>query len=403
MHARSLSNPIANLLHPNVSFEKAWFEKLKPALHSIFEQRTSSLSFEELYRHAYQLVNGSKSSALYKHLEHEMNQRSLVISELLSLAPDSSFLDSFVTHCQNYLQSAKLISDIFMYLDRNYISTQPDLDSVYNMCVITLTHVFFPSNPPSFLQQRLSSILEDSFNRARTHWMSDVDISDSSKNAIRILFSLGFNSRTVYLHVIESHFLHATFSFYTQYSSDRLMNVSLADYINDVSRVLTFEESLVKSAVDDVGANASRKVAHQALILDHLDHIFSLDSGPIIWLKVPDQNLKTLNQFYFLIKEEKPALERLTAMVIDFLSSSMSTVFLNFSENFDTNFIMFVESVIHLFNQVFVQILKNSFENDPYVKRSVSDAFEKLSTLTAILTRKTLPLSLYHSVDMLIT
>lgn len=94
---------------------------IKEAIHKIYQKQASSLSYEELYRTAYNLV-------LHKHGELLYNGVKATTVELLQPIVDKLLRcgeDDLLRRINEIWQQEKLciimIKDILMYMDKNYV------------------------------------------------------------------------------------------------------------------------------------------------------------------------------------------------------------------------------------------------------------------------------------------
>jgi len=115
--------------------ESIW-ATLKNAIQEIQKKNNSGLSFEQLYRNAYNMVLHKHGTRLYyglrevvsEHLEQKVRQE--VLESL-----HSNFLPKLNQAWTDHQTSMVMIRDILMYMDRVYVQ-QRGLDNVYNLGLI---------------------------------------------------------------------------------------------------------------------------------------------------------------------------------------------------------------------------------------------------------------------------
>lgn len=106
---------------------------LKNAIQEIQKKNNSGLSFEQLYRNAYNMVLHKHGNRLYfglrevvsEHLEQKVRQE--VLESL-----HSNFLPKLNQAWTDHQTSMVMIRDILMYMDRVYVQ-QREVDNVYNL------------------------------------------------------------------------------------------------------------------------------------------------------------------------------------------------------------------------------------------------------------------------------
>ncbi|KAL0222822.1 hypothetical protein P9112_002212 [Eukaryota sp. TZLM1-RC] len=374
--SRTAVAPVGFNQFASVSLQSTWTNYLRPAIYSIFECKTSTLSFEELYRHVYNLVNSNKASSLYEHLQSEMHIYITSLSQSLALSADTDFLDNLVNHFNQYIKAAGLISDIFMYLDRAYISSKPNLDSIKNLCIHAFISVIFPAtNSP--VKDRLVSLLLSSFTKARNQRIPPSDLPSSVKNAVSMLMYLGLGERSVYLAVFEGALLNDTINYYSNYASQRLASLSLSDYLSDVTDCLTFEESLVSFIVDFQGGKAARETAHSVLIESHIDHIMVAEAGPQLWIKSPHDYERPLRLLFDLISVTDVGIDALSHLLSNWLSENLLRLRQQLAIQSDTFYIEFTRSLIELYSDTIDLVVNDYFKSFTPLKRTTLDVFDQ--------------------------
>lgn len=129
--------PKRNFSSQTVEFESAW-SKLSLAISQIHQKNASKLSFEELYRTAYNLVLYKFSKKLYESVQDEVrgHLERIVQTELGPLISGGSSnptqtLKELDRIWNDHCLCMRLISDILMYLDRVY-SKETHMPLIYD-------------------------------------------------------------------------------------------------------------------------------------------------------------------------------------------------------------------------------------------------------------------------------
>lgn len=128
--------PKRNFSSQTVEFEPAW-SKLSLAINQIHQKNASKLSFEELYRTAYNLVLYKFSKKLYESVQDEVrgHLERIVQTELGPLISAGSnptqTLKELDRIWNDHCLCMRLISDILMYLDRVY-SKETHMPLIYD-------------------------------------------------------------------------------------------------------------------------------------------------------------------------------------------------------------------------------------------------------------------------------
>ena len=99
-------------------------ETIKGAISEIYNQNASSLSFEELYRKAYDMVLHKHGNKLYVGVKTEILIHLGNFREKIVASTDDGFLSTLIFYWGVHISSIKMIADILMYMDRRYAATE---------------------------------------------------------------------------------------------------------------------------------------------------------------------------------------------------------------------------------------------------------------------------------------
>jgi len=107
----------------NWSQEQAFqhWTTIKEAIHKIYLQQASSLSYEELYRTAYSLVLHKHGELLYNGVKQTTVELLHPIVEKLLRSSDEDLLKKVNDIWKQEKLCIVMIKDILMYMDRNYV------------------------------------------------------------------------------------------------------------------------------------------------------------------------------------------------------------------------------------------------------------------------------------------
>jgi Cullin family len=93
---------------------KSTWGKLEAAIEKIHEQNASSLSFEELYRYAYNMVLHRWAPMLYAGMENSLRDHLAQVTKELETYTDMAFMRQLLLKWSMYHKSTQLIRDILM-------------------------------------------------------------------------------------------------------------------------------------------------------------------------------------------------------------------------------------------------------------------------------------------------
>ena len=111
--------------------ESIW-RALRSAIKEIHKERASALSFEELYRNAYNLVLQKHGDMLYRGVSEQVKLHLRSVGETVAQSSDDNLLQTLNQAWDKHTNTMVMIHDILMYMDRTYVKQQKK-DHVYNL------------------------------------------------------------------------------------------------------------------------------------------------------------------------------------------------------------------------------------------------------------------------------
>jgi len=106
------------------------WSNLSQAIDQIYRQNASSLSFEELYRNAYNMVLSKRGQVLYDGVKEKIKTRLGVVCDIIANTNNNSILATLAKEWSLHCVSLRMIRDILMYMDRMF-SPQQKLPLTY--------------------------------------------------------------------------------------------------------------------------------------------------------------------------------------------------------------------------------------------------------------------------------
>ncbi|KAI6686444.1 hypothetical protein NL676_032357 [Syzygium grande] len=100
--------------------DKTW-KILEHAIHEIYNDNASSICFEDLYRHAYNMVMHGFGEKLYSGLATTMTAHLEEMSKSIEDAQGGLFLEELNRKWNDHIKALKMIGDILMYMHRTFI------------------------------------------------------------------------------------------------------------------------------------------------------------------------------------------------------------------------------------------------------------------------------------------
>ncbi|XP_030383867.1 cullin-3 isoform X2 [Scaptodrosophila lebanonensis] len=352
--------------------ETIW-ASLKNAIQEIQKKNNSGLSFEQLYRNAYNMVLHKHGNRLYyglrevvsEHLENKVRQD--VLESL-----HSNFLPKLNQAWTDHQTSMVMIRDILMYMDRVYVQ-QKDVDNVYNLGLILFRDqvVRFSEIQKALREKLLGMVMEERHGEAINHL--------AIKNACTMLITLGINSRTVYEEDFEKPFLTQSAAFYKFESQNFLAENNAGVYIKKVEARITEESSRAALYLDKDTEPRIVRVVEEELIKKHMRTIVEMENSGVVHM-IKNSKTEDLACTYKLFSRLKEEGLKVIADTMSAYLREQGRMLVKEEENGNTNPITFVQNLLDLKDR-FDQFLFHSFGNDRIFKNVISSDFEHFLNL----------------------
>ncbi|XP_064535288.1 cullin-3-A isoform X1 [Drosophila montana] len=346
---------------------------LKNAIQEIQKKNNSGLSFEQLYRNAYNMVLHKHGNRLYhglsdvvsKHLEQKVRQE--VLERL-----HSNFLPKLNEAWTDHQTSMVMIRDILMYMDRVYVQ-QRGLDNVYNLGLNLFRDqvVRFPEIQKALRERLLGMVMEERHGEPINHL--------AIKNACTMLITLGINSRTVYEEDFEKPFLSQSAAFYKFESQNFLAENNAGVYIKKVEARITEESSRAALYLDKDTEPRIVRVVEEELIKKHMRTIVEMENSGVVHM-IKNSKTEDLACTYKLFSRLKEEGLKVIADTMSAYLREQGSMLVKEEENGNTNPITFVQNLLDLKDR-FDQFLLHSFSNDRLFKNVISADFEHFLNL----------------------
>ncbi|KAJ7537238.1 hypothetical protein O6H91_12G104400 [Diphasiastrum complanatum] len=225
--------------------ERTW-KILEDAIHQIYNHNASNLSFEELYRSAYNMVLHKYGDKLYYGLLNTMTQHLQEIGRLIEAAQGGLFLEEMNSKWMEHNKALQMIRDILMYMDRTYVANY-NKTPVHELG-LNLWRDNIVRSPK--IRDRLLDTLLDLVHRERT---GEVINRGLMRNITKMLMDLG---STVYQEELESR--------------SSLKHSDCADYLKKAERRLNEEIERVSQYLDTKSESKITAVVEKEMKFNHM-------------------------------------------------------------------------------------------------------------------------------------
>jgi cullin 3 len=352
-----------------VSMDPAYAQKtwklLKGAIHEIHKQNASGLSFEELYRNAYNMVLHKHGDILYNGLKEVVNDHLKGVAGNVSIAIEENFLPELRKSWNDHKTSMLMIRDILMYMDRVFV-VHNNTASVYDLG-LALFRDNIARNPK--IKDRLSNTLLDMVHRERNGEVIDRGLVSSITH---MLIDLGINSRVVYEEDFERLFLESSANFYRLESMEFITSNSCSDYMKKIEARLKEEQGRVAHYLDPSTEPKIKEVAERELISQHMRTLVEMENSGLISM-LRDDKMEDLKRMYQLFGRVSGGLQ----IMRDLMSNDVREIgkaIVNDEEKAKEGG-TYVQSLLDLKDK-YDKLLSAALNNDKTFQHSLNQAFE---------------------------
>ncbi|CBI31974.3 unnamed protein product, partial [Vitis vinifera] len=258
--------------------DKTW-KILEHAIHEIYNHNASGLSFEELYRNAYNMVLHKFGEKLYSGLVSTMTSHLKDISKFIEAAQGGLFLEELNRKWADHNKALQMIRDILMYMDRTFIPSThktPVHELGLNLWRDNIIH-------SSKIQTRLLNTLLELVLRERN---GEVINRGLMRNIIKMLMDLG---SSVYQEDFEKPFLEVSADFYRVESQKFIECCDCADYLKKAERRLNEEMERVSQYLDAKSEVKITNVVEKEMIANHMLRLVHMENSGLVNMLLDDK------------------------------------------------------------------------------------------------------------------
>ncbi|KIZ00668.1 cullin 3 [Monoraphidium neglectum] len=286
-------------MDPNYA-DKTW-KVLEDAIREIHNQNASGLSFEELYRNAYNMVLHKYGDRLYNGVAQALTRQLQTIAGRVEAAQGESFLKELKARWDDHIKSTQMIRDILMYMDRTYV-TQQHKTPVFQLGLdLWRDHVVHNAT----IQQRMLATLNDLISRERA---GEVIERSLLRATTQMLVDLG---PAVYEADFERPFLAGAADFYAKEAQAFVASCDCPQYLRKAERRLGEEVDRVKHYLDASTEAKITRVVENELIREQMRALVDMEGSGLVAMLEGDK-YEDLGRMYGLLKrvEGGPGLMR---------------------------------------------------------------------------------------------
>lgn len=341
--------------------DKTW-KILEHAIHEIYNHNASGLSFEELYRNAYNMVLHKFGEKLYSGLVSTMTSHLKDISKFIEAAQGGLFLEELNRKWADHNKALQMIRDILMYMDRTFIPSThktPVHELGLNLWRDNIIH-------SSKIQTRLLNTLLELVLRERN---GEVINRGLMRNIIKMLMDLG---SSVYQEDFEKPFLEVSADFYRVESQKFIECCDCADYLKKAERRLNEEMERVSQYLDAKSEVKITNVVEKEMIANHMLRLVHMENSGLVNMLLDDK-YDDLGRMYNLFRRVPNGLSTIREVMTSHIRDTGKHLVTDPERLRDP-----VEFVQRLLDEKdkYDKIIGSSFNNDKTFQNALTSSFE---------------------------
>ena len=363
--SKFIIKPFQHNVQMDEEYANRTWQTLHEAIREIHRQNASGLSFEELYRNAYNMVLHKFGDKLYNGLSDTITRHLQAVAGQVADSNDELFLPELKDKWDKHKLSSIMIRDILMYMDRTYVASQKKTPVYERGLQIFRDEVCRNAR----IKDRLLHMLLDLVQRERTGEMIERGLL---KTITSMLVELG---RDVYTRDFESPFLSASATFYQAESQEYIAQNSAADYIKKAEQRLQEEADRVAHYLDAATEAKIREVAERELIGRHMRTIAEMEHSGVVAM-IEDNKLDDLKRAYELFKRVTQPTSGLT-VIREIMAAHVRArgTELVSDEERNRDPVAYVTGLLALRDK-YEAVIKEAFSDDKQFKNALNKAFE---------------------------
>ncbi|KAJ4711317.1 Cullin [Melia azedarach] len=341
--------------------EKTW-KILEHAIHEIYNHNASGLSFEELYRNAYNMVLHKFGDKLYSGLVTTMTLHLKEISKSIEAAQGGLFLEELNRKWNDHNKALQMIRDILMYMDRTYIPSTHKTP-VHELGLNLWRDNIIRCNK---IQTRLLNTLLELVQRERT---GEVINRGLMRNIIKMLMDLG---SSVYLEDFEKPFLEVSAEFYKGESQKFIECCDCGEYLKKAERRLNEEMERVTHYLDAKSEEKITNVVEKEMIANHMLRLVHMENSGLVNMLLDDK-YEDLGRMYNLFRRVPNGLLTIREVMTSHLRETGKQLVSDPERLKDP-----VEFVQRLLDEKdkYDNIISSAFNNDKTFQNALNSSFE---------------------------
>ena len=341
--------------------DKTW-KIIRDAIREINTRNPSGLSFEELYRNAYNMVLHKFGDKLYDGVRTEITAHLQQVSSKIEQAQGLEFLEELRVKWNNHNGSMRWMGDILMYMDRTYVLQQRKM-SVHEMGLqLWRDHVVRSPQTHEWLQKEM-------LDRVARERQGEVIDRGLMKGVVKMLTDLGL---AVYRQDLEAPFLRDATEFYFAEATEYMSQCDCSEYLRKAQRRLDEELERVSSYLDKSTEEKVLDVVQEQMLEKHMQTLVMMENSGLVSMLLADK-YDDLKRMYTLFKLTSQGLSTMRGVLLEHLRSSGKVLVTD--PELCKDAVAYVDRLL-VEKAKYDAIVSKAFDNDKSFQTTINSAFE---------------------------
>lgn len=247
---------------------RTW-QLLEHAIKQIFDRNASSLSYEELYRNAYNMVNHQYGGMLYLNVEtcFERRLEFLFSEQIMPHSDESELLRVIAVVFQEFRVAISMVRECLMYMDKNFVpeNGKPHVLGMGLQLFRTIIVEHMGIRP------KLTRLTIDIIQRDR---LGENVNRMLLRDVVNMLAEVG-----CYKHVLEDEFLRVSRIYYHHLAVELTSSLSVGDYLKKVEENLLAEGNRIEYYLVESTRLLIEEILRKELLESQISFILDSESG----------------------------------------------------------------------------------------------------------------------------
>lgn len=367
---------------PKDQAEELW-KSLDKSIALIFDLQAARLSFEELYRKAYDLVIQKYGDLLYNGLSDSIKRQCTEILTVLTKENNTNLFEKLISSWGAFKSAVNMIKDILMYMDRNYVQSK-GLMPAYDLGLSIFKNVVILDFEISLKVKQwiLKNIHDD-----RNSQMMTTD-KCLMKNVIAMLTEISNRDKNIYINIFELPYLEESQVFYTLEAQKLIAADSCSEYLKKVEKRLKDEKARVEAYMDPRTEPLILKIIDDCFIRSNCKTLVLMENSGCAKMMEYNQ-LEDLKRMYLLFSRVPGCNKEISSCMANCIETEGNRI-ISTSE-FRKHSTQLMNDLLKL-REKYENILNKSFDRDSAMQTAMKLSFENCVNKN---TKTALALTLY--------